>query len=266
MLSIDYFGRTGNQIFQMCFARLLAKKNGLGIITQPPQFFYPIKSAEPGKLNMNVEEVVFSDEVRQDHTRDWFSEDHTKSNIRLHGYFQSAEYYNDDRDEIKGYFELPKIERNYDDIVVHLRLTDYFWSRVRSVISPRWYFDILDKEKFRKLYVVAEDHPTSKKYLSYFKSKYRNFEFVSGSAASDFDFIRNFDRIVCSNSTYAWWAAFLSDASKIWTFKKWMHNDRVPLENMVGAKVVDGDFFRDPQLEVLDWTDYWHPKKMYEGM
>jgi hypothetical protein len=154
-------------------------------------------------------------------------------------------------------FELPKIVKNTEDIVMHLRLTDYWWVRNQWVISPAWYMNILRAEKYRNCYIVVEPHETNKEYLKHFIGM-RGVKIVTGgSAKEDFEFIRNFDRIICSNSTYCWWSAFLSEASKIYTFKPWVRLKEVNLANMVDAKIVDGSFIRNKQLEKLDWTDYW---------
>jgi hypothetical protein len=58
-----------------------------------------------------------------------------------------------------------------------------------------------------------------KSYLKYF-DKY-NPTIVSHDEYSDFEFIRSFDKIISSNSTFSWWAAFLSDASEIYLPPYW---------------------------------------------
>ena len=167
-------------------------------------------------------------------------------------------YYNQDRNKIKSYFKLSKIDKNYDDIVIHLRLTDYWWSRNRSVIHPDWYVEILKKEQYRNCFIVVEPHKTNQKYLGMLQQKVRRSKVVSNSPSVDFKFIRQFDRIICSNSTFAWWAAFLSDASKIWTFEKWMNKANMNLAYMDGSTVVPGNFIQDNKLAAIDWTDYWN--------
>lgn len=261
MIKVEYFGRTGNQIFQWVFARLLAEKNGLGIGTEPPAFFHTVLPAMPGNMNTESPEQILEDTVNYNHEQPFFDRDYTKANIHLHGYFQNADYYRD-RNRIKSYFNLPRINKNTtDDIVIHLRLTDYWWHRVASVIHPGWYLDILRKEKYGTCYVVVEPHETNRKYLSILSNNLRKIKVISGTPANDFEFIRRFDRIICSNSTFAWWAAFLSDASKIWTFEPWMKKDRMNLAYMEGAIPVPGTFYTDIKLSSMDWDGYWLKEK-----
>ncbi len=232
MITVDYFGRSGNNWFQYVYARLLSEERKHVLVTPPPKSFLEFKKYDQSKNTDGID-------------------------IHLHGYFQDAELYNRHRDIIKKMFILPEVERNYDDIVVHLRLTDYWWIRNRWVISPVWYRSLIQREKYRFCYVVVEPHPTNEVYFKHLNG-IKGLHFVTGGTAeSDFHFIRSFDRIICSNSTYCWWAAFLSEASKIYTFKPWIRDKQVDLSGMVGATPVDGSFFRDRKLENLDWTDYW---------
>jgi hypothetical protein len=256
MIKVDYFGRTGNNLFQWVFARLFAERNGLGIITQPPKFYYPIKPSPGGVMNMNMGETVIDDTIARHHEQNYLLADHSKESIRLHGYWQDAKYYHD-RDKIKEFFDLLPAQRNTEDIVIHLRLTDYWWHRVRSVIDPQWYIKILRGQRFKTCYIVVESHPTNRRYLHQLQSVIKSSIIISQTPEEDFEFIRQFDRIICSNSTFAWWAAYLSDARRIWTFKPWIRNDSIPLAGMPGAEVVDGSFANDVKLSQVHWNEYW---------
>lgn len=253
VVSVNYFGRYGNNLFQYVAARLFAEKNGYKMIVPPPNGFliaknHPILngSFDGNYYNNTMLSNVNNPEVKQQDTI-----------VVFNGYFQDSKQYNPYRAQIKEMFDLDPIQKNTEDIVVHLRLTDYFWSRNKWVISPLWYIQLIKKEKYRNCYIVVEPHVTNKEYLKYFDN-IKNVKIVTGNtAAEDFEFIRSFDRIICSNSTFCWWAAFLSDASKIYTFKPWIRDPKVNLADIPNGKAVPGEFFRIKKLENLDWTDYW---------
>lgn len=263
MITVDYFGRTGNQLFQYAFARIMQIVHGGDIYTPQPKVFLPLRPVEPVPITERGNTFNVTDnnscEV-MDKVPDGVT------HLHLHGYFQKSWFYNQYREQIKNMFDLSLMDKwlfydtNYDDIVIHLRLTDYFWIKVNSVICPDWYADIVRGEKYKKCYVVVEDHPTNKKYLNFITSMIPRSEVVTGGTAiGDFEFIRKFDRIVCSNSTFCWWAAFLSEASKVWTFTPWMHRNAAPdLSGMIGAKPVAGKFFHDRELASMDWGSYWN--------
>ena len=258
MVTVDFTGRTGNHLFQYTMARIIAEDNGLALNSVFPDndFLLPTEyrtsKIEPRTTGNNIDRV-FDNDTRLPDVKVKFPR------VHLHGFFQKAWFYNKHRDRIRGFWDAPRIkEKNTKDLVVHFRLADYNDSKFKCVISPLWYFDIIKKEQFEKLYIVVETHKTNERYLSYFK----NFNpiIVSKSAAEDFHFIRSFDRIVCSNSTFAWWAAFLSDATKIYTLKEWMglHIKSAPdLSGMDGAIQKSGSFYRNRQLEEFDWRGYW---------
>ena len=106
--------------------------------------------------------------------------------------------------------------------------------------------------------VIVEPHDTNKFYTKLF-TQYMP-AYLSSTPSSDFDFIRSHNNIICSNSSFCWWAAFLSEAESIYTFKPWMNRKGIPLAGIAGAKALDGTFLENEQLARIDWTDYWKVK------
>jgi hypothetical protein len=252
VITVDYFGRIGNQLFQYFFGRIMERATGAKLITSPPEFFHEIIHEKSDAQAFGV-----IDDVGDYNYKEKMSAENTSGYIKCHGYFQRGTLFSLYQKIIKEMIKLPPIHKNTQDIVVHLRLTDYFWHRNKWVISPKWYIQQIRKEKYRNCYIVVEPHPTNKEYLRYFDG-IKGIKIVTGnSARDDFEFIRSFDRIICSNSTFCWWAAFLSEASKIYTFKPWIRDPKVSLQYIPNGIAVDGEFFRIKKLENLDWTDYW---------
>jgi hypothetical protein len=157
----------------------------------------------------------------------------------INGFFQHSEWYHPRRTAIEAFASPDSIgEVNKKDIVVHIRLGDY---PRQTMIHPRWYIEILEKEKFECLYIVTEARDDS--YLRYF-SKYSP-KVVFSSVKDDWNFIRRFDRIICSNSTFCWWAAFFSLATKIFTFKRWVGSPQYDLSWFPNGMQVDGPFLTE---------------------
>jgi hypothetical protein len=67
---------------------------------------------------------------------------------------------------------------------------------------------------------------------------------VSGGKDADWDYLRSFDRVICSNSTFCWWAMFFSMPSKLYMFKRWVgfdwHKIQIP-----GSIQVEGKFLKE---------------------
>jgi len=267
MVTSIYEGRGGNNLFQYAAARLLAKKNELNLLVKQLSLVKVVQEYVNKFKIPAGEEVLIRDMYRDNHILNPLEKDFRNKNVKMHGFFQNAAIYNDHRDEIREWFEpctREPLDRNV--IVMHVRLTDYWGKNVNSVIHPAWYQQALAKLEFspskNKLVIVTEKHLTSVQWLSTFKRFAP--EFVSTSAAEDFNFIRSAKNIICSNSSFAWWAAFLSNADKVVTFGPWLNPRRfspINLSNMVGAIKIPGAFYSNYDLMKLDWNDYWKEKE-----
>lgn len=216
----NYIGRFGNNLFQYVYARLFAEKHGLKLLTPfCHENIVRMKSQCGGS-------TILAPIIGIDDNHEYMLNDRTIDRAQYHfnGYFQKSEWYIPYIDKIKEFAKpVQTIDCiNYDDIVIHIRRSDY---PHQCQIHSNWYLNILRTEKFNKLYIVMEpasadpDPVGLNAYLNEF-SHYSPI-IISGSVADDWNFLRKFDRILISNSTYAWWAAFFSDASKIYVMEDW---------------------------------------------
>ena len=76
-----------------------------------------------------------------------------------------------------------------------------------------YYHKVLDSISFDRLYLCSEPETIGSKYIRQF-DKYDPI-ILHGDVLQDFRAIKSFNKIVMSQSTFAWWAAFLSNASEI---------------------------------------------------
>ncbi len=214
---IRYGGRFGNHLFEYVCARLFAARNGLRLASE---FTHPemVRMAphDPASAVQSGPEIRLSD------GDDILGRTWTPANYVLDGHFQNSEWYHAARSEIESFaFPEPVKEINHKDIVANMRLGEGY-KRLGWMIHPSWYLDVLARESFERLHIVTDDPDPA--YLSHF-AKFGPVV-VSSGAAGDWRYIRSFDRIVCSNSSFCWWAAFFSRASRIYTFKRWVGEDR----------------------------------------
>lgn len=231
-------GRIGNHLFQYVFARLLAEKNDFRLVTP---WGYPqlLQATEQKNGRVFKKPVIhISDNPKEEgYFKNYtlnriFDTPLKKGKYILSGYFEDSRLYDKNEALIKSFFVLDPFEKNTEDIVINLRLgTDFH--NMKAIIHPQWYLDILNKEKFNKLYIVGSrpDEP----YLAHFE-KYDPI-IVPTDPMKDFHFIRKFDKIVCANSTYSWWAAFLSEADTIYIPDKWLSPFLTSCKNATVVKV-----------------------------
>ncbi len=273
-IEIRYLGGFGNRLSAYIWARLLAIKNNLYLETSFPD--EDIKYSFPGKEILSTtphesgrifkEPIEHIIDVEFDYNGpEYFDKKLDPAHYIVEGFFQEANYYNDSYELIKTFFNLDPIKKNTKDIVMVLRLADFY--REKLVINPGWYKSILNKEEYDNIYVVGCDHDDH--YLDYFKEYNLKVIQPTNNIGEDFHFIRSFDKIICSNSSLHWWASFLSEASTIYTFKKFAYNsdteqdsNRSLMSNMRNATVIKGRFYKGKKPK----TDFsWIPVRKKQG-
>lgn len=262
MVSINWTGgRTGNDLFEYVFARIIAVISNLHLETEwpHPDFvkFHPFVGGE--KHDSPV--VNIGDMYKDRHDVNWFLSSYSRKRIIVKGFFQHVKYYDPNRKLIETFFNLPDIEPMPDkDIVMHYRLGDYYKvgnncnnctrkncynCKGGSVIHPSWYLKILKQLRLnpskQKLYIVTDDpnDPILDNFKQYIPV------IVHQSPSEDFHFIRRFKTILCGNSSFSFWASWLSKAEKIFTFSKWMHEPHghiIRLANFKGSRPMNGEW------------------------
>ena len=257
MLQISYIGRFGNNLCQYVFGRLLAVRNNLKLVTE---WNHPEMLEFTPNPDGTIEGEVFK--IKEDGTPNpnlrWLEADLKNKNVQIKGYFQHCKFYDENKAEILSWLKnLPPITAGHEnDVVCHLRLDDYDVTGGVPIVDQSWYADILRGEPGKKVYFVVEQPKKDweRKYMLVLEGMMqgRPFEVVSGTAHGDFHFIRQFGVIVASNSSFAWWAAWLSNAKRIYTFKRWrLNSTEIALAVAKGMTPTDGKYVweRDPNWQ-----------------
>ena len=249
MVSIQYIGRTFNNVFQYVFANLVAQANGLKVMTawnHPETIAF--KNKDEGDIFLDP--VVIEDRFTAPRDSSWLTPGkYAGKHVRVFGYFQYADLYDTRRDFVKSLFDLSPISKEHkDDIVFHVRLGDYINVTHRPIIDPVWYYSVLKNNELLKknIYCVMENprNQWENDYIKKLKILIPNVKIQSTDIKNDWNFIRQFGTILCSNSSFCWWAAFLSEADKIFTFRKWLTGSpAVTLADTKGWHSVDGKYY-----------------------
>jgi len=216
---IKYKGRIGNHFFQYAYARLLAERNNMKL-TSDWEYKKLIRATKPmpGRVfkepSIYIKDTLpFDQEYVENYKLDKLL-DTPLDNARyvIAGYFENSEIMNNNEEKIKRFFKLPKIQKsNPKDILINVRIGNDF-AEIGQIIHPDYYLNILNNEQFEKVYIVGLNK--EEKYLDFFKGI--NYQMLPSSPINDFYYFQKFDKIVCSNSTFSWWAAFFSDANTIY--------------------------------------------------
>lgn len=223
MINVLYEGRFGNWMFQYTYAKLLAIKLGLAFNQGLPRNnIFNINSSVVGNT-FNAVQHIYED--LED--KNWKISVENDHSICLHGYFQRWYLYRNDIDLIKSFFNCNIPIENDEDVCMHIRLTDYYNFK-NGVMNKSKYLDLLKTLKFKTLYIVTDD--PKDKYLENFKLY--NLKIVSTADKYDFFYMMKFNKIIVGNSTFSWWAAFLSNAQHKYVSNAWWSSNQIGLQNM----------------------------------
>lgn len=234
-VQVKYQGRLGNHLFQYIAARLFAEKNGLRLLSCLP--VNDVVQCSPRAEGIRI----YGAPIRITDDYDIFDRAWAPDHYVFDGYFQRSRWYHERRDQVLRCVELPPAQEiNRKDIVINLRVDEDYRS-LGWTIHPSWYLQILAEEKFERLHIVADVR--NEQYLAHFR-KYDPIV-VSSGPRGDWERLRSFDRIVTANSTFSWWAAYFSQASRIYTFKRWVTHPIPQLHAFPNGAEVDGKFLHE---------------------
>ena len=147
--------------------------------------------------------------------------------VMLEGYFQSSKYFIPYKDEIKTLFKpteeikqmcLTKwghllLDENTEMVLVHARRTDYLKPQniaIHNPLPPSYYhnaFAEIKKHVANPFFVLVSDDPS---YWDSVTIPGPNTRINEANSAITLYFMTHFKNYIISNSTFAWWGAFLS--------------------------------------------------------
>jgi hypothetical protein len=210
IVQVSYMGALGNQLFQFVLGRILAENLGFSLQAAAIPGF-----AATAGFSADGSEPVEPEEIHQGQIIDLDALLMRREPrvIRLQGYFQRYEYYRPYKHLIRTQWlpPLPSVDKAPDggDLVMHVRRKDYIaygWAA-----SFSYYQTALDQQDFKRLVLVTDD-PHAPFFLRF--RRYRPI-FFEGNAQESFAFMANAKKLVISQSSFSWWAAFLSEAESV---------------------------------------------------
>ncbi len=226
VVAINLPALLGNRLWGFCVAKIIATELNYDLHCKPIYGFpntYSYQESYPSnnygwETNTHDQEIDMNGIIQNKSDR----------NIRLKGYFQRYSYIEKYADIIRNDWLkidpalLHKIDP--DDIVVHIR-----FHAGQVPMKFEYYQQALSMTYYKQLYICTEQphHPFLKNFEPYnpiivstrdFDSYFHHISWdeTTKMNVDDFGFMASFNKIIISYSTYAWWAAFLSNATEIY--------------------------------------------------
>jgi hypothetical protein len=234
MIEVKTFSQIGNNLFQYAMGRILAEEMGYALtvrmsarerfrnnnlqLTELMRRFHDAPLVIEGKsfdepverfsvfegsgfdgYNLDVERIVNNTAPRK---------------IVLEGYFEKYRYFKARKSRLRDWFHLEPRSFGYpvsdQDILIHVRRGDY--RREGRAIKLDFYTDVLKGLAWKKIYICGDDFDEE------VRGRFKKYQpvFVRNSPPDDFCFVQAFRRIIQSQSTFIWWAAFISAADEIY--------------------------------------------------
>jgi hypothetical protein len=262
MIGIRFAGQLGNQMFQYAFGLMLKYKFKQDIFylfretsLRHKTVIHKYFTLSDFHFTENIYLQIcfyFLSKKTFDEKTDYFSLKFEElNNVLLKGFFQSEFFFKSIKQEIQTNF---LIKKKYQDefkkkyyklfeenkiISIHVRRGDYKTHGDDSLggtdlTLPKSYYDsILKSIKIKenyKIVLVSEDPSVIKDFQDY-----DNIMFSKNNPIVDFQIIQNSDIAIISNSTLAWWAAYLATKNSVTVFapKYWL-GFKVKKEHPVG--------------------------------
>jgi len=247
MFGIKIQGRLGNQLFQYAFA--LAQKKRL----QKNFYLHKIYRIRIGQyFNVPKTNFIFhyiqrfyfllitkfkplaisqNQSITPVETIALFS----KNNILIDGFFQSEKFFENVKDEIKNQLTVKKkykssiqdfTKNEKENIAVHIRRTDYInWGNDElgyGLALPVTYYTNalaqLDPTN-KNIIFISDDIAFTKNNFKVAGAMYSE----NNSEIFDLQLLMHADYLILSNSTFAWWGAYLNQkAKKVYSPQYWL--------------------------------------------
>lgn len=249
MVETVFAGESGNNLFQYFLSFCISHEKKYGVTFKTHERGNTFKKQNKYfvfnglKLPHTIEGEMVSKNLKEygGHIFNWEEALNHVGRIKLNGFFQKYGYYKPYKGIIKKiilkhndiyeYHDKP----GKNDLVLHFRN----YKHVRN--PPVSYYEelILDGD-YDTIWLVSKEINSEMRYL---QTKYKNVKLKMGNNENDFLFICNATNIGISQSTFSWWAAFISMADKIF-FPLGMNNNYLWYENSSKERI---DLFVDDE-------------------
>lgn len=219
MNSCTFNGRLGNNLFQIAATLSLSKKTGESFIF-PHTTYAGHRGVIPVDLSMFGYDFprgeLPSENTKYDEKDDTYSPIPITKNLTLSGFYQSYQYFDDIRNDlIDKYFvpneriseQLSKIQISPNATGVSVRRGDYLMlQQNHCVLSEEYYNEAFEKycADSDQLFVFSDDFEWCKQTFG------GNVIYVEESAGLQLFLMTKMKHLVLSNSTFAWWGAYLN--------------------------------------------------------
>jgi len=239
MIVVKIHGGLGNQLSEYAYGLALAKRNNTRLWCDLSMYKsgHDSRPLELRKIFNVKHSVVINSLKYLRHVKENMFQFNpalkTLGNFRyVSGYFQSYLYYTEVKDELRFtdsvHFDYIRelAKATGADTCIHLRRGDYLESLRHYVLPDSYYLKAVEKLGAKKIIIFSDDPEYAKRFRdAHWLNGQRVYEVWQGiDPIHDLAAMSFFKNIVMANSTFSFWAAYLSSA-KVICPKKYFSGD-----------------------------------------
>jgi len=226
MLTVHLEGGLGNQLFQLAFLDYVSKITGREIFIQSlrsPQTFHSqeqyFQTIFKNWTNLfNPQNFISAREFINQPFQDWKNiVESTTSNVMMIGYFQRFEYMDPIRDSFvsKLSFDESILQKHNvtNKIGIHIRGGDYKNNSYHELPLKKYYEKCMALCPNSEFVVFTNDIPYAKNIL--------DCEIIQESEVDTLLLMSKCRGLICANSSFSWWGAYLNPERPIFMPSKW---------------------------------------------
>lgn len=245
------YGRFGNQLFQYSLSKILSHIHDTTFHLNPDNHFLKFFDQK----NLTYKKLVKPSKNQYVEKNSFYFDDKIfdYQDIDLIGFFQNINYYIKYLDVIKQEFKpnLTILNQSYEymqrytdsidkSVCFHFRRRDYkVLQNLYGFLDIHYYLNIIKNLDYAKIFIVSDDISLVKSEFKQHKIFNKKIHFVDNlDVYHEFYIIYLCGMCVIANSSFSWWASFLSDndSKSIYYPDPWMlqnHNgDFLPKINL----------------------------------
>lgn len=212
---IKVIGGLGNQLFQVAAAYSYCKKYNKNLYIDISDWYAcqgsnPIKYKDSIFKNFKYHLYSTPETTRINEQNLSYKEfPFYDGDVSLYGYFQSDKYFSEHKQEFINLLNLPTVNNSFIEernIAFHIRRGDYMANAdMYNVCDTDYFNNQFDNFKDYQINVFTDSPDIVYKE---FKNKKFNL-IISNSELEDLTLMSSHTNIVCSNSSFSWWASLL---------------------------------------------------------
>lgn len=211
MITVEFKGRHGNNMFQYATCRSIAEKKGYNFYVDQRywQGYEMFDNLYLGKRDGIPITKEFIETAWEYQKGAWDIEDGTS----LRGFFQSEQYF--DNDKARQWFKL-KPDQKAEELLLQYPVDEYCYINLRGTDVKELgvqklslaYYD-LAREVIRsvttniKYVVITDDTPFGHEYFP-------DYPVMTNSMHTDFTLLNRAKYVIIADSTFSWWATWLN--------------------------------------------------------